>query len=113
MAITHSDIEEVIWFCTKLGAVPMPKLVLTEEGWAAARSHLVEYTRLVHSGGEKGEFVKTTSMVEPCRCGSKKPPMECCYNEPAIICEYVGDYCKKPEDRRGRCWLATEARPDE
>jgi hypothetical protein len=112
MAITRSDIDDVVLFCTKLGAVPMPKLKLTEEELAAARSHFVEYTRLSFDHAGKGEFRKVTSMVEPCRCGSRKPPMECCYKEPAIICEYVGDYSKKPEDRRGRCWLATEARPE-
>ena len=113
MAITRSDIDEVVWLCTQLGNQQMPKVELTQEEWAAARSHLVEYTRLSFDPAGKGEFRKVTSMVEPCEWGSNKPPMECCYNEPAIICEYVGDYSKRPEDRKGRCWLATEAAPDE
>ena len=103
-----ADIEDVVWFCTQLGYQQMPTLRVTEEELAAENSHLVEYTRLLFDSEGKGEFRKVTSMVEPCECGSGKPPMTCCYNEPAIICEYVGDYCKKPEDRRGRCWLASE-----
>mgnify|MGYP005815570879 CR=1 FL=1 len=113
MKITRSDIDDVALLCNQLGNQKMPKLVLTEEELAAARSHLVEYTRLSFDKEGKGELRKVTSMVEPCECGSKKPPMECCYKKPAIICEYVGDYFKRPEDRKGRCWPAKEATPDE
>ena len=31
MPITRSDIDDVVLFCTKLGAVPMPKLVLQKK----------------------------------------------------------------------------------
>ena len=103
----QSEIDDVVQFCTQLGDAKMPKLELTEEERTAG---LVEYTRPVFDAEGKGEFVSVTSMVEPCRCGSGKPPMKCCDHQPVIVCEYVGDYFKRPEDRKGRCWPASPAR---
>jgi len=98
------EIDDVVQFCTQLGDSKMPRLELTKEEREVG---LVEYTRRVFNAEGKGEFVSVTSLVEPCDCGSDKPPAQCCFARefaPEVF-EYWSDFWKAPEDRKGRSYV--------